>query len=318
MRSAAVPCAEGRTFHDLESAEHYLEPRDEPCVVKAAGLAAGKGVIVCDTRDEALEAVRSMMVEKTFGDAGATVIIEERLQGQEISVLALVDGRSIWVLDPAQDHKQVGEGDVGPNTGGMGAYCPTPLATSEIMAIVERDVLVPTVDALRREGIEFRGVLYAGMMLTPAGPKVLEFNVRFGDPECQPIMARLESDLLALLWHVATGMLDSSELSMSPKTACTVVLCSAGYPGAYSKGHVISGIEQAEAMDGVTVFHAGTARNSSGEFVTAGGRVLSVTALGADLCEARDRANAACELISFEGKFFRSDIGSRVLGISTG
>ena len=313
MRSAAIPTADGRSFTDHEQARTYIEQRGDRCVVKAAGLAAGKGVLVCDSAEEGLAAVDLIMAEQSFGSAGETVVVEERLEGQEVSVLALVDGRTISVLDPCQDHKQVGEGDVGLNTGGMGAYCPTPLASPELMEQVHRDILVPTVDALRRDGIEFRGVLYAGLMLTPSGPKVLEFNVRFGDPECQPLMTRLQGDLVELLWHTAAGSLDQVEFDFDPRTACTVVLCSQGYPGAYRKGLQITGIEDAEALEGITVFHSGTARSPNGSIVTSGGRVLGVTALAEDLRTARDRANQACDLINFEGAFHRRDIGSRVL-----
>lgn len=329
MRSASIPTAEGRTFTRLEQAITFAESREEGCVVKAAGLAAGKGVVVCDTPEEAVEAVRAIMGPDperpgrgAFGEAGNTVVIEEKLLGQEMSVLALVDGRSIWVLDPCQDHKQVGEGDVGPNTGGMGAYCPTPLATEEIMREVERDVLVPTIDALRREGITFRGVLYAGLMLTTGGPKVLEFNCRFGDPECQPLMARMKGDLLATLWATAAGRLDDladagDGLETDSRTACCVVLCSEGYPGAITTGHEITGIEEAEACGGpgedVVVFHAGTTTDADGRLVTSGGRVLGVTAVAADLERAQLLANEAAGKIAFRGAFFRKDIGHRVL-----
>ncbi|MEE2972582.1 MAG: phosphoribosylamine--glycine ligase [Planctomycetota bacterium] len=326
MRSGSIPTAEGRSFTRLEQAIPFAETREEGCVVKASGLAAGKGVVVCDTPEEAVEAVRRIMGEDPerpgrgeFGEAGTTIVIEEKLIGQEMSVLALVDGRSIWVLDPCQDHKQVGEGDTGPNTGGMGAYCPTPLATDEVMREIERDVLVATVDALRREGIEYRGVLYAGMMLTAGGPRVLEFNCRFGDPECQPLMSRLRGDLLEVLWHTAAGSLERLErgLETDPRTACCVVLCSEGYPGPITKGHSITGIEAAEACGGrgeeVLVYHAGTTRNDDGELVTNGGRVLGVTALAADLARAQALANEAAEKIEFTGAFHRSDIGSRVL-----
>ena len=313
MRSAAVPTAEGRSFSDHEQARTYIERRGDRCVVKAAGLAAGKGVVVCDDAEQGLAAVDLIMGDRGFGAAGETVVIEERLEGQEMSVLALVDGRTISVLDPCQDHKQVGEGDVGPNTGGMGAYCPTPLATAPLMQQVHRDILVPTVDALRRDGVEFRGVLYAGLMLTPSGPKVLEFNVRFGDPECQPLMTRLRGDLVELLWRTAAGTLDEAVFEFDERTACTVVLCSGGYPGAYPKGVPIEGIERAERLDGVTIFHAGTTRDEQGRLVTSGGRVLGVTALADDLRAARDLANQACDLIEFEGAFHRRDIGSRVL-----
>lgn len=317
MRSAAVPNADGRIFDSHEIARTYIEQRGGSCVVKAAGLAAGKGVVVCKTPEEALQAVDLIMNDRAYGDAGASVVIEERLEGQELSVLALVDGRTISVLDPCQDHKQVGEGDVGPNTGGMGAYCPTPLSKRELMANVHRDILVPIVDALRRDGIDFRGVLYAGLMLTPSGPKVLEFNVRFGDPECQPLMSRFKGDLLEVLWRTAAGSLGEADFDFDDRTACTVVLCSEGYPGKYPKGRVIKGLARAEKMDDVVVFHSGTLRADDGTVITNGGRVLGVTALGEDLRTARDRANAACDLIDFEGAFHRRDIGDRVLELTT-
>ena len=329
MRAGAIPTAEGRTFTRIEQALAFAESREEGCVVKASGLAAGKGVVVCDTPEEAVAAVERIMGPDPerpgrgeFGDAGTTVVIEEKLLGQEMSVLALVDGRSIWVLDPCQDHKQVGEGDLGPNTGGMGAYCPTPLATEEAMREIERDILVPTIDALRREGITYRGVLYAGVMLTAGGPRVLEYNCRFGDPECQPLMSRLKGDVLEVLWATAAGRLDAlaeagQGLETDPRTACCVVLCSEGYPGAITKGHAISGIEAAEALgeDGeeVIVFQAGTTTDADGQLITNGGRVLGVTALAADLGRAQALANEAAGTIEFAGAFFRSDIGSRVL-----
>jgi phosphoribosylamine--glycine ligase len=317
MRQAAVPTGEARIFDRADSARQYIAAHDEPCVVKASGLAAGKGVIVCDTQAEALDAVERIMVQRVFGEAGEKIIIEEKLTGQEISVLALVDGRTIWLLDPAQDHKQVAEGDRGPNTGGMGAYCPTPLMDAATLETIEREIFVPIVDALRREGIEYRGVLYGGLMLTPGGPKVLEFNCRFGDPECQPLMARLRGDLLAICWATAAGGLADVEIDFDDRVACCVVMCSAGYPGSYEKGRLITGIEDAEAMGeksgDVIVFHAGTKMNDKGELVTSGGRVLGVTALAGDLQAARDLANAACAKIHFDGAFFRHDIGDRVL-----
>ena len=317
MRQANVPTADGRSFTNHEQARAFVEARDVPLVVKATGLCAGKGVVVCSDRDEALAALDRIMKSREFGDAGATVVVEERLVGQEMSVLALVDGRTITVLDPCQDHKQVGEGDVGPNTGGMGSYCPTPLATDAAMEEIGRDVLVPMVDALRRDGIEFRGVLYAGMMLTPGGPKVLEFNTRFGDPETQPLMARLRGDLVDILWRTAGGELDGAELDFDPRAACCVVVCAAGYPGTVRKGLPITGVDEAPGVAGpgeeVAVFHAGTARDADGGLVTAGGRVFGVTALAADLARARDLANAAAARIRFEGAFFRRDIGHRVL-----
>ncbi|MCH2138068.1 MAG: phosphoribosylamine--glycine ligase [Phycisphaerales bacterium] len=292
-----------------------LAKRHEPVVVKASGLAAGKGVVVCDTTQQALDAVDDIMVDAVHGDAGARIIIEEVLEGQEASVLALVDGNTIWVLDPCQDHKQVGEGDVGPNTGGMGAYCPTPVVDGPMLETIEQTVLLPIVDALKRRDIEFRGVLYAGMMLTPGGPKVLEFNVRFGDPECQPLMARLQGDLVEILWLTAAGRLSEAEFSFDDRTACCVVLCSEGYPGPYSKARAITGIESAQ-NDDVTVFHAGTVVNHEGTLVTSGGRVLGVTALADDLHQAQQLANTAAAKIHFDGAFYRSDIGHRVANMA--
>ncbi|TVQ52848.1 MAG: phosphoribosylamine--glycine ligase [Phycisphaerales bacterium] len=319
MRQVAIPTAEARVFTEVESARHYINAREGGCVVKASGLAAGKGAIVCDNQAEALDAIERMFVHDEFGEAGRKVLIEEKLTGQEVSVLALVDGRTITMLDPCQDHKQVGEGDTGPNTGGMGAYCPTPVIDDATMAVVEREVMVPTVDALRREGIEYRGVLYAGIMLTPGGPKVLEFNCRFGDPECQPLMARLKGDLIEILWATSTGRLGDVDVEFDDRVACCVVMCSEGYPGPYEKGRVITGIENAEALSSaageVKVFHAGTRKEKDG-IVTAGGRVLGVTALAADLTAARDLANRACEKIHFQGAFYRRDIGDRVLSTS--
>ncbi|MBC8309698.1 MAG: phosphoribosylamine--glycine ligase [Phycisphaerales bacterium] len=287
-----------------------LDNREDPCVVKASGLAAGKGVIICKTVGEALKAVDLCMKEQAFGDAGGKILIEEFMTGNEVSVLALVDGSTIWVLDICQDHKQVGEGDVGPNTGGMGAFCPAALLDEEMLLHVEREILVPAVDAMRRDGIEYRGVLYAGLMLTTAGPKVLEFNCRFGDPETQPLMARFKGDLLDVLWRTASGTLDGGEIDFEEDVSCCVVMCSEGYPGPYVKGQTITGIETAEASGDIVVFHAGT--DCSGkELVTSGGRVLGVTAIANSIEEARTNANNACGLINFNGAFWRSDIGCR-------
>jgi len=312
MRAASVPTAEFKTFTNFESALAYVKARELPVVVKAAGLAKGKGVIVCDDNDEAVAAVEQIMQDRAFGEAGDTVIVEERLVGQELSVLALVDGQNIYVLDPAQDHKQAGEGDTGPNTGGMGAYTPTPLCDEKMMRTIETEVLVPIVDAMRRDGVTFKGVLYAGLMLTAGGPKVLEFNVRFGDPECQPLMMRLKGDLLDLMVATCEGKLDEVELDWDERCCCCVVLASGGYPGSYEKDKVISGLDEAAAMEGVEVFHAGTAMKN-GKVVTAGGRVLNVCAMGADLKEAQQKANAACEKIMFDGAWYRKDIGFRVM-----
>lgn len=312
MRSGAIPTAEGQTFTTAEAAIRYVEAHETPVVVKAAGLAKGKGVIVTDNSEEAVAAVNQIMVDREFGEAGDSVVIEERLSGQEVSILALVDSRNIFVLEPSQDHKQVGEGDIGPNTGGMGAYTPTPLVDEAMMRIIEREVLVPTIDALKREEIEYRGVIYAGLMLTRGGVKVLEFNCRFGDPECQPLMVRMKGDLLAAMLACGEGRLDTVDLSWDRRVACCVVVCSGGYPGDYEKELEITGLDEVEAMEDVYLFHAGT-KEEGGRVVTNGGRVLNIVALGDDLAAARDKANEACDRIKFDGAFFRRDIGDRVL-----
>ncbi len=314
MRAASIPTAEARIFTDAQAALAYVKNRETPVVVKAAGLAKGKGVIVCDDSDQAEAAVRTIMIDRAFGDAGDTIVVEERLIGQELSVLALVDGRNIFVLDPAQDHKQLGEGDTGPNTGGMGAYCPTPLISDKLMGQIQREILVPMVDTLRREGIIYRGVLYAGLMLTAGGPKVLEFNCRFGDPETQALMMRLKGDLVQIMLATMQGRLDEVDLSWNRRCCCCVVMASGGYPGSYEKGKPITGIDEANGLDGVQVFHAGTALKND-QVVTAGGRVLNVCALGSDLADAQERANAACEHIRFDGAYFRRDIGYRVMKV---
>jgi phosphoribosylamine--glycine ligase len=315
MHAASVPMADGRTFTDPIAAKRFLESREQPYVVKAAGLAKGKGVIVPSSLPEALEAVDRIMVKREFGDAGNTVVIEERLKGREVSVLALVDGRNIFVLEPCQDHKRLGDGDTGPNTGGMGAFSPPAPGSGlddAMLDRVQREILVPTIDTLRRDGIEFRGVLYAGLMLTPGGPKVLEFNVRFGDPECQTLMVRLRADLVEVLLAAGHKRLHEVEIAWSPPASCCVVLASRGYPEKSETGKVISGLEEAAAVEGVTIFHAGTRRSERGEVVTFGGRVLNVVGVGETVAEARQRAYRACELIRFEGKTYRTDIGAGV------
>ena len=319
MRGAAIPTGEGRVFRDAEAAREYIRSRDEPPVVKATGLAAGKGVIVAATHEEALDAVERIMVRREFGAAGDQVLIEEKLKGPEISIFAITDGRNIAVLDPAQDYKRIGDGDTGPNTGGMGAYSPAMLLDARAMATVQRQVLVPTVDALRREGLEFRGVLYAGLMLTPGGPKVLEFNVRFGDPECQVLMRRFEGDLVDMLHAAATGRLADAAFDFTSEHAVCVVLAAGGYPGDVKSGAKIVGLDEAEKVESVVVFHAGTARNKDGDTVTAGGRILNITATGPTLEEARRRAYEAVSKIHFEGMQFRRDIAApiKAAGAST-
>lgn len=310
MRSASIPTAEARAFSNPESAITFLESREEPHVVKATGLASGKGVLVPQSLAEAVEFVNECMVKRRFGDAGASVLIEEMLEGPEVSLLALVDGRNIYILETAQDHKRLLDGDRGPNTGGMGAFSPSGQLSDEDLDRIQREILVPTVDALKREGIPFRGVLYAGLMMTPAGPKVLEFNVRFGDPECQAVLARLRSDLGEAILATCQGRLGEIDLDFSPDPSCCVVMAADGYPDNPRSGHVITGFEDADAMEGVSVFHAGTRLDQAGRLVTAGGRVLNVVATGESLEAARTRAYEAVKLISFSGAQFRTDIGA--------
>jgi len=311
MQRYDLPTAAYGTFHDEASALAYVREQGAPIVVKADGLAAGKGVFVAETLEDALEAVHECFAGR-FGEAGTTVVIEEMLTGPECSLLAFVDGRTLLPMAPAQDHKRVGEGDTGPNTGGMGVYSPVPIVTSaeheQMVAIMQR-----TLQALIAEGIDYRGCLYGGFMLTPAGPKLLEFNARFGDPETQVILPRLETDLLEVMLASAEQRLDQVELVWSPRWAVSVVLASAGYPGPYEKGKPISAITEAEKLEGVTVYHAGTAIDDQGRLVTSGGRVLDVTALGDDFSQARNLAYTAASLIEFEGRFFRNDIGARAL-----
>lgn len=310
MERAGVPTAAYGSFTDEQSALDYVNAQGAPLVVKADGLAAGKGVIVATELKQALDAVHECF-SGAFGDAGNTVVVEEMLTGPECSLLAFTDGITVRPMATSQDHKRALEGDLGPNTGGMGVYSPVPIVTPEehetMVAIMHQ-----TVEQLHREGIDYRGCLYGGFMLTPAGPKVLEFNARFGDPETQVILPRLQNDLVDVMLACAEQRLDEVELSWCDDWAVSVVLTSAGYPGSYEKGKVITGIEDAEALDGVTVYHAGT-REQDGQILTNGGRVIDVTALGATFEDARNLAYAACEKIDFEGKTLRHDIGLRAL-----
>lgn len=319
LRHADVPSADYRTFRDAESAINYLTQReDDPVVVKADGLAAGKGVIVCGNRAEALDAVRRIAQEMEFGAAGQQLVIEERLVGLEASVLAITDGRTILTLPAAQDHKPAYDGDQGPNTGGMGAYCPTPLVDDNLLAKVEAEVLVPTIHQMKRGRRPFRGVLYAGLMLTKQGPKVLEFNVRFGDPECQPLLMRLKSDLLDILEATVDGRLDEiPPLEWDPRPAVCVVMASEGYPDHYEKGYPIRGLADAAALPDVKVFHAGTSV-VDGQVVNTGGRVLGVTALGETIAKAKFNAYSAVKKIRWHGAWCRKDIADKAIGNSFG
>jgi len=312
MRSSAVSTAEGRTFTRFEDAKAYIASRDEPVVVKAAGLAKGKGVIVCNEPSDGILAAEKIMVDKIFGSAGDKVIVEDKLIGEEASILAFVDGRSIYVMESAQDHKPVGDGDTGPNTGGMGAYSPAPVVTDAMMSQIEREILVPVVDCMNRNDTPYKGVLYAGLMVTAGGPRVLEFNVRFGDPETQPIMMRLKSDLLEVYLAVCEQKLDQVTLEWDERPAVCVVMASGGYPGDYEKGKIITGISEAEQLKDVVVFHAGTAMKD-GKLVTAGGRVLGVTAIGGTIADAKKQAYEAVGKISFEGAHYRRDIADKAI-----
>jgi phosphoribosylamine--glycine ligase len=315
MHHADVPTAEFRLFDHPEYARRYIETRDHPLVVKADGLAAGKGVLVCSTMEEALAAVERVMVREEFGlAAGRQVVVEKRLEGEELSIQALVGGRTIIPLQPTQDHKAALDNDAGPNTGGMGAYCPAPLAKPELLDAIDRDILVPTVHAMKRGRRPFRGVLYAGIMVTAQGPRVLEFNCRFGDPETQPMLMRLRTDLLDLLEAVVDDRLDEFEgrLEWDPRPAVCVVMASKGYPGSYEKGLVIKGLDEAGRMPDVKVFHAGTRRDGS-RILTDGGRVLGVTALGDTLAEAQQRAYQAVSRIDFPEAHYRRDIAAKAL-----
>ncbi len=315
LRSAAVPTADFRTFTNQAEAIRFLTEReDEPVVIKADGLAAGKGVFVCDNREQALEALQRLGNVSEFGSAGQRVVLEERLHGEEASVLAITDGRTLVTLPPAQDHKPAYDGDRGPNTGGMGAYSPTPVVPESMLHWIEEHILVPTIHAMSRAGRPFRGVLYAGLIMTRQGPKVLEYNVRFGDPECQPLMMRLQSDLAQLLLAAVEGRLDQIEpLQWDPRSAVCVVMASAGYPGSYSKGHPIRGLEEAANVPETKVFHAGTTRNAQGQIVTSGGRVLGVTGLGESIAQAKLHAYQAVKCIRWDGAWCRKDIADKAL-----
>lgn len=308
MRRHNIPTGAYQVFDDYESASKYLQQVDDQVVVKADGLAAGKGVIVCDSLDQAQTALRQIMVERAFGAAGERVVIEERLAGPEISILAWSDGQTIIPILPARDHKRAFDGDRGPNTGGMGAFAPAPDIEPALVETVRRTILEPAIQGMAAQGTPYIGVLYAGLMLTANGPKVLEFNCRFGDPETQAVLPLLDSDLLDIFMACVEGRLGQIDIRWRPETCATVVLASPGYPGDYPKGLPISGLEQAARLENVMVFHAGTGRVED-KFVTAGGRVLAVSALGHHLAAALERAYSAVSQIYFEGVHYRQDIG---------
>ena len=309
-----IPTADYGRFVDAASAKRFVRETGAPIVVKADGLAAGKGVTVAASVAEAEAAIDEIMVQRSYGEAGASLVIEECLEGEEVSFFALVDGETALPLISAQDHKRAGEGETGPNTGGMGAYSPAPALSEALAAEVMETIIRPTVRAMAEQKHPYRGVLYAGLMMTGDGPKLLEYNVRFGDPECQVLMVRMVSDLLPALIATTDGVLDSVDLRWTPEPAITVVMAAKGYPGAYAKGDEIRGLDAAAATEGVTLFHAGTKADAEGRILANGGRVLNVTAQAPSLAEARARAYAAIDKIDWPGGFCRRDIAWRVLG----
>jgi phosphoribosylamine--glycine ligase len=312
MLKYGIPTGKCEVFEDAGKAEAYVRAASPPVVVKADGLAAGKGVTVARTRDEALAAVREAMVDRAFGDAGRRVIVEEYLEGQEVSVKAFAAGDACLPIEPAQDYKRASDGDQGPNTGGMGSYSPVPVMDAALKAEAVERVLRPTLAAMVKEGCPYSGVLYAGLILTREGLKVLEFNCRFGDPETQAILPRMQTDLVDVLEAAVCGRLESASIMWSDGKCVCVVMASGGYPGHYETGKVIEGLDEAAKVPGVTVFHAGT-REQDGRIVTSGGRVLGVTAKGGDFGEAITRAYEGVGRIHFDGAHYRKDIGRRVL-----
>ncbi len=321
MRHVGVPTADFKVFDHPDPAKYYVESKDYPVVIKADGLAAGKGVLVCQSGAEAKTAIERIMTQSEFGARqGRQIVVEKRLEGEELSVLALVSGRAILPLPASQDHKAVFDGDRGPNTGGMGAYCPAPLAGPELMDSIEADVFVPIVHAMKRGRFPFKGLLYAGIMLTNQGPRVLEFNARFGDPETQPMLMRLKSDFLDLLEAVVDerlGEIKEDQVIWDVRPSVCVVLASGGYPGKYETGKIITGLDEAAKLPNVKVFHAGTKMEGS-RVVTDGGRVLSVTALGNTIAEAKANAYATVSKIRFQGMHFRTDISDKAIKTNSG
>jgi len=312
MQKYGIPTGGYKVFKDSREAKEYIKEHSYPLVVKADGLAAGKGVIICKTKEDALDAIKLIMEKKVFDRAGDRVIIEEFLKGEEASFLAITDGKTVIPLPPCQDHKAVFDGDRGPNTGGMGAYSPTPIITPKLKEDIMDNIMVPTIKAMGKEGRPYKGVLYAGLMITGNGPMVLEFNCRFGDPETQPIMMRLKNDLVDVLLSAVEGKLNKIKLKCDNKFALCVVMAAKGYPGGYEKGKEIKGIDDASRLNDIVVFHACTALNDS-KLVTAGGRVLGVTAMGVGVKRAINKAYEAVSRIKWEGVHYRKDIGEKAI-----
>jgi phosphoribosylamine---glycine ligase len=313
MDKYGIPTARSQSFSGAAAAKSFASSLGGRCAVKADGLALGKGVLLCESPEEAGAAIDEMLVQQKFGEAGRRIVIQEMLHGVEISLHALCDGKTARIFPTAQDHKRAGDNDTGPNTGGMGVYSPTPFLTPTELEKVANAILVPWLNGCRKEGIDFRGILYPGVMLTDQGPRVLEFNARFGDPEAQVYLARLENDLADVVEACVEGALDKIQLRWRPEAAVCVVMASSGYPGSYTKGKIIRGLGEAELTPDTKIFHAGTVRRDN-ETVTSGGRVLGVTALGRTLAQARDRAYLAVEKIRFDGAQFRRDIGAKAFG----
>lgn len=313
MAEAEIPTAKSVTFDEFEQAKDYIKRSETPLVIKADGLAAGKGVVIADSREEALHALKDMMVKETFGTAGNRVVIEEALAGEEVSFLAFCDGHDIAFLPSSQDHKRIGENDTGLNTGGMGAYSPAPILPPEQFRETADMVIRPVIQHLEGMDRPFTGILYAGLIMTADGPKVLEYNVRFGDPECQPLLMRLKNDLVQVMLACVQGQLKDIKLEIDPRHSMCLVLAAGGYPGKYEKGNVISGLKEAgEVAPDLEIFHAGTDLRE-GRLVSSGGRVLGVTALGDDLQQAREKVYSAAEKITFKDMYYRRDIGTRGL-----
>ena len=312
MKKYDIPTAAYETFDDPKAALAYLETAEYPIVLKADGLALGKGVLICNTKQEAIDGVKEIMEDKKFGSAGNRMVVEEFMTGREVSVLSFVDGNTIQIMSSAQDHKRAKDGDQGLNTGGMGTFSPSPFYTEEVDEFCHKYIFQKTVDAMKAEGREFKGVIFFGLMLTEKGPKVLEYNARFGDPEAQVVLPRMKNDIVDVMNACIDGRLDEIDLQFEDNAAVCVVLASDGYPLQYEKGKVITGFENFEGKDGYYVFHAGTKFDADGNIVTNGGRVLGVTAKGKDLKEARQNAYAATEWISFENKYMRHDIGKAI------
>ena len=313
MKKYHIPTAAYETFTDPEKALEYLETAKMPIVLKADGLALGKGVLICQTLEEAKEGVKTLMMDKKFGSAGDEIVIEEFMTGREVSVLSFVDGNIVKIMSSAQDHKRAKDGDQGLNTGGMGNFSPSPFYTKEVDEFCKKYIYQPTVDAMKAEGRPFKGVIFFGLMLTPEGPKVLEYNARFGDPEAQVVLPRLENDIVDVFEACIDGTLDKVDLKFdNDRATVCVILASDGYPVEYKKGFPIEGLEKFKGKDDYYVFHSGTKFNDKGQIVTNGGRVLGVTATGKDLKEARKKAYEATEWVSFENKYMRHDIGRAI------